>query len=80
MIQRVAIAVLWFFAAGWGWNLLALATGLPTFPGIVLGFATAALVLLASSPGVGSVARRHVARPTADRAQAPTATPDRLRA
>lgn len=80
MIQRSATAVLWFFAAGWGWNLLALATGLPEFPGVALGLVLAAVVLVGSDPGIGSIVRRQLARPTADRTQGSRATPGRLRA
>jgi hypothetical protein len=80
MIQRSVTAVLWFFAAGWGWNLLSLATGLPASLGIVLGLVLAAVVLVGSDPAIGSIVRRRLAGPAADRTQGPSVTPDRLRA
>jgi hypothetical protein len=80
MLKRSVTAVLWFLAAGWGWNLLSLATGLPAFPGIVLGLALAAVVLVGSDPRFGAIVRRRRARPTTDPTQPSRAAPDRLRA
>lgn len=44
MVKRVASGVLWFFAVTWGWNWVALMSGLPSFFGLVLGATVGAFV------------------------------------
>ena len=43
MAKRILASVLWFMAIAYLWNLVALYTGLPQAPGIVLGLAAAVL-------------------------------------
>ena len=44
MVKRILSASLWFFAAGWGFNLLSVVTGAPPVAGIAFGAAVAAFV------------------------------------
>ena len=44
MVKRIASIVLWFFTVAWGWNYIALMSGLPSFLGLVLGVAVGAFV------------------------------------
>jgi hypothetical protein len=44
MVKRIVSASMWFLAAGWGFNLLSLMTGVPPVAGIAFGAAVAAFV------------------------------------
>jgi len=44
MVKRIASAILWFFTVAWGWNYVALVSGLPSLLGLALGAAVGALV------------------------------------
>ena len=44
MVTRIASGVLWFFTVAWGWNYIALMSGLPSLLGLALGAAVGAFV------------------------------------
>ena len=46
MVKQVASGVLGLFAVAWGWNYVAVLTGLPSSVGFGLGLAVAAFVAL----------------------------------
>ena len=68
MKKRVLAGVLWFFAVAYGWNLIALALGLPEFPGYGLG-AIAAFLFAADPAGV--VWKHDARQPAAARSRKP---------
>ena len=44
MVKQVVSSFLWFFTVAWGWNYVALLTGLPSIIGLGLGVAAGAFV------------------------------------
>ena len=48
MVRRIAATSLWFFAAGWGFNLLSAMTGLS--PGLSLGGAVVVATIMGMDP------------------------------
>ncbi len=42
MVKRIASAVLWFLAIGWGMNFVAAFGNLPQLPGLIIAVAVAA--------------------------------------
>lgn len=44
MVKQVVTSFLWFFTVAWGWNYVALMTGLPSIVGLGLGVAAGAFV------------------------------------
>jgi hypothetical protein len=63
MVKQVVTSFLWFFTVAWGWNYVALVTGLPMIIGMALGAAAAAFVwfdpfhlIRAAEPEIRSIA------------------------
>lgn len=71
MVKQVVTSFLWFFTVAWGWNYVALVTGLPMIFGMGLGAAAAAFVwfdpyhlIRAAEPETkGTVARSAISQP-----------------
>lgn len=78
MLRRTVVAVLWFFAVAWGWNLVAALAELPSVTGLALGLGAGLLVLLAPPRVVPLPDRQPQARPATDVGATPGAVPDRL--
>jgi hypothetical protein len=73
MVKRIASVILWFFTVAWGWNYVALVSGLPSLLGLVVGAAAGALVWADPLHLLWSAARDAPARQAAASALAPGA-------
>jgi len=76
MLRRIPAALLWYFAVGWGWNLVAAFAGLPSGMGPLVGLVAGAFILFASPRVIPTFALRSQARPDSDLGSVPGGLPD----
>ncbi len=78
MVKRFASVVLWFFTVAWGWNYVALMSGLPSLLGLVLGATVGAFVWADPLHLLWPAAQDAPARQTATPAVVPAALQGRI--